>query len=78
MHPYSIRFDDQVKAELEYLANLYGMSKSQVIQLLIRQEYNKTQDDPVVRDLASKLAAMRSILEDNFNGQTNLFGGQSR
>lgn len=78
MHPYSIRFDDQVKQELEYLANLYGMSKSQVIQLLIRQEYSKTKNDPVVTAAAETLAKLREIVSDTNNGQTNLFGSQSR
>lgn len=71
---YNVRFDDdKVIEELEYLSSVLGMSKNKVINLLIRQEYSKYQDDPVIAQYISKMKAVREILSDGADGQMRLF-----
>ena len=61
--PVSVRLDETAFDELEYLCNVYGMSKNKVIDLLIRQEYSRYESDPVVKQYLQKMSAIKAILE---------------
>lgn len=70
---FSLRLADGVTEELAYLSNVLGVSRSQVINLLIRQEYSKYQDDPVIKEYIEKMKQVREILSDGALGQMRLF-----
>ena len=59
-----IKFDSPVYEELNFLSDTFGISKNAVIRNLIRQEYSRYQDDPVVLDAVTKMVAIREILEN--------------
>lgn len=68
-----IKFDDDLYKELDHLSKVLGMSKNNVIRMLIRQEYNRYESDPVIQEALSKMFAIREILKDNAEGQTRLY-----
>lgn len=71
---YQIRFDDEkVEEELQYLSSVLAMSKNKVLNLLIRQEYSKYNEDPVIQEYLRKMKAVREILSDGADGQTRLY-----
>lgn len=59
----TIRFDDDVSEELENLAKLLNMSQNTVVNMLVRQEYNKYYEDPVVKRAISQMNELREVLE---------------
>lgn len=63
MKAFTVRFDDDVDNELETLANLLGMSKNQVLTLMIRTEYNKYAEDPKVKKAFEQFNEMKSMFE---------------
>lgn len=71
---YQIRFDDdKVIEELEYLSTVLGMSRNKVLNLLIRQEYSKYQEDPIIKQYIEKMKAVREILSDGAEGQMRMW-----
>lgn len=68
-----IKFNDDVYKELDYLSKVLGLSKNNVIRMLIRQEYDRYESDPVIKEAISKMFAIRDILSDNVEGQTRLY-----
>lgn len=64
MRPITVRLDDDVEKELDYLAEIMHASKNKVINGLIRQEFDKYESDPVLKEKVNQLNELKSILED--------------
>lgn len=60
---YSLRLDDDVSAELDSLSNLLQVSKNQLLNMLIRQEYQKYNDDPKIKLMLTRFNELRSSIE---------------
>lgn len=69
----TVRLDADVFEELGYLSNALGLSMNKVVNLLVRQEYNKYQADPKIMEVIDKLQRMRDILAEGTEGQSSLY-----
>lgn len=64
MKTFSIRLEDDVYEELEFLRNvIFSRSKSSVIEGLIRQEYHKHKSDPRMKKAIESIEQIKSIVE---------------
>lgn len=71
---YPMRYDSPVvEEELEYLSTVLGLTKNKVLNLLVRQEYNKYNEDPLIKEYIAKMKAVREILSDGAEGQTRMW-----
>lgn len=60
MRKFSVRFDDDVANELDYLATLMNKSRNEILNLLVRAEYHKYESDP---KMALALEQMQTLKE---------------
>lgn len=68
MKPITIRLEDDVAVELEGLSKVLGTSKNSIVNLLIRQEYNKYNEDPKIKRALEQMAELRAVFE-RFNAE---------
>lgn len=63
MKSMTVRLDDDVALELDSLSQVLGASKNSIVNLLIRQEYNKYHEDPKIMKALEQMAELRAVLE---------------
>ena len=63
MKVFSLRLQDEVNEELEYLTNVLMQTKTAVLEGLIRQEYHKYQADPKIQKAMQQLKEVKEFLE---------------
>lgn len=68
MKPITFRLDDDVALELDGLSKVLGTSKNAIVNMLIRQEYSKYDEDPKVKKALEQMAELRALLE-KFNAE---------
>ena len=68
MKSLTIRLDDDVAQELQSLSEVLGASKNSIVNLLIRQEYNKYHEDPKIMKALEQMAELRAVFE-RFNAE---------
>lgn len=59
-----VRVDSDVKAELEFLAGLYQTSQNDVVNNLIRAEYNKYKEDPKLKKMLDTMNSVKLQFEE--------------
>lgn len=72
MKPITIRLEDDVADELEGLSKVLGASKNSVVNLLIRQEYNKYNEDPKIKKILEQMAELKAVFERFNNENTEI------
>lgn len=69
MVQYSLRMDEEVATELMKLSELLDVSRNALLNMLIRQEYNKYDSDPKIKLALNQIGEFRRILE-KFQSET--------
>ena len=67
MRRFSVRFDDDVANELDYLATLMNKSKNDILNLLVRAEYNKFERDPKMALAIEQMQTLKETLSQMEN-----------
>ena len=62
MRRFSVRFEDDVANELDYLATLMNKSKNDILNLLVRAEYNKFERDPKMALAIEQMQTLKETL----------------
>ena len=68
MVQFSLRMEDDVANELTTLSNILGVSKNALLNMLIRQEFNKYESDPKIKKALEQLGEFRKLIE-RFNDE---------
>lgn len=63
MKSISIRFEDDVYEELQALKQMTGVSVNQLVNISIRDEYQKVGEDPKIKLALEKLNELKNTLE---------------
>jgi predicted transcriptional regulator len=63
MKAFTLRLQDEVNEELEYLTNILMQTKTAVLEGLIRQEYHKYQADPKIQKAMKQLREVKDFIE---------------
>lgn len=71
MRSITFRLDDDVYSELGYLAKVTHSSRNRLVNMLIRQEFDKYDNDPVLKKKLEQVEQLRSMLEDFSKGLDN-------
>ena len=61
---FSARFDVDVANELDFLATLYNASKNEVLNSLIRAEYNRHESDPKIQLAIEQMNILKETLSE--------------
>lgn len=69
MKTFTYRMKDDVYEELESLSALLKVSKTQVLDNLIRFEYNKFESDPEVKKALGLLSELQALTDKYTSGQ---------
>lgn len=64
MKATTIRFEDDVFKELEFLSNLCNISRNALVNQLVRAEFNKYQEDPKIKKMLDNVAEFKGMLEE--------------
>ena len=64
MKSQSLRLEPDVKSEIEVLTAMYGMSQNALINMLIRQEYNKVEEDPKIKKACETMQELRKVFAE--------------
>ena len=75
MRRFSVRFEDDVANELDYLATLMNKSKNDILNLLVRAEYNKFERDPKMALAIEQMQTLKETLS-NMENQLKAFDEQ--
>ena len=67
MKRFSVRFEDDVANELDYLATLMNKSKNDILNLLVRAEYNKFERDPKMALAIEQMQTLKETLSQMEN-----------
>lgn len=67
MRRFSVRFEDDVANELDYLATLMNKSKNDILNLLVRAEYNKFERDPKMALAIEQMQTLKETLSQMEN-----------
>lgn len=70
MKTLTVRFDDDVYNEICELAKITGNSKNSIINLCVRDEYQKVGQDPKIKLAFEKLNEIKKTFE-SLNEQLN-------
>ena len=73
MRKITIRFEDDVANELDYLSAAYKVSKNEVINALVRAEYNKFESDPKFKVAIEQFHKIKETFEQ-VNSELNAAG----
>lgn len=63
MKTLTIRLEDDVHEELERLVTILNCSKNGLVEMLIRQEFNKFTSDPKIKKALDQIQEMRNLLD---------------
>lgn len=64
MRRFSVRFEDDVANELDYLATLMNKSKNDILNALVRAEYNKYESDPKIALAIEQMNTLKETLSE--------------
>lgn len=64
MKATTIRFEDDVFKELEFLSDLCNISRNALVNQLVRAEFNKYQEDPKIKKMLDNVAEFKGMLEE--------------
>lgn len=64
MRRFSVRFEDDVAKELDYLATLMNKSKNDILNALVRAEYNKYENDPKIALAIEQMNILKETLSE--------------
>lgn len=64
MRRFSVRFEDDVANELDYLATLMNKSKNDILNALVRAEYNKYESDPKIALAIEQMNILKETLSE--------------
>lgn len=73
----TIQFEPDVLEELNYLSTISQQSKSQVVNSLIRQEYNKFKEDPKLKKMLNDLTKLQAEMEKIALENSDLLGSRN-
>jgi len=62
MRPLTIRFEDDVFDELDILAQVYGMPKNTLVNLVVRAEFDRYASDPKVKKTLEQMKELQNLL----------------
>lgn len=64
MRKFSVRLDDDVANELDYLSALFQKSRNEIINLLVRNEFNKYEKDPKIALAIEQMNILKETLSE--------------
>lgn len=64
MRRFSVRFEDDVANELDYLATLMNKSKNDILNALVRAEYDKYESDPKIALAIEQMNILKETLSE--------------